>query len=785
PPTFIKRPQSFVVPSVQTVRFECEAQGNPPPKILWLKNGETIHTNGRIKIKNFELVILQTVTNDSGLYQCTAENTVGRVSADARLKINMSRDQPDPPTGLIARTLSSTSMELSWNASTSRNGLSIQAYTVHYALTSGGDELQKVALTPSFIVDMLKPYTNYSFYVRAYNGRSASDQSETIVWTTGEDSPLAAPSVALTSSGSTTLHIYWDQLSSDLARGVIVMYKIQWRRRNFPSHYIQEVSGDLHEYSITGLQPGSKYEVRVMGATKFGYPNLSDEMWPWVQHTMPNQGTVKGIPSSPVLDLTVVNATTVKVQWKMPESNEFVVTGFKLAHRRHNLKLWGPLIIPNNSTNYYILTDLMPRTWYEVHLIAYNENGDGRESVRPVQTYPEDNPEITYVLVESPSRLEAVPTNSTSILLSWKEPVTHKNISYFTVRYNPVRDGHVNASSVTYINSTDKDVLVAGLSPYTLYEFSVCSHNTDDIEGPYSSKVECKTKEDDITRRLLKQKTQTILLLYAVPSEPTDVNWTLLDTQSIRLTWKPPKFPNGIIISYLVTYDSHKDKACQVHKGITQEANGSEFASVLKGLTSNTKYYLCLRAKTRAGIGSATELVTLNIQTSSVRNHSSVQSSTSEEQHDPQLGIVLGFSIGITCVIICVFVIIFRNRCHVVDPLTHHYLQHGNKRTGCNSHVGTEGTREMESFMPMLTQINTNAPHLDTKGGYPMMCCNDKQNGYSHSVLYDKRTPKGRSKKNQQTMNITENPQLFYSFIESMRFRHVDHLQCSKVLCMC
>ena len=52
---------------------------------------------------------------------------------------------------------------------------------------SGGEELQKVVQDTRVIVDQLAPFTNYSFYVRAYNARSTSQPSAFITGVTEED----------------------------------------------------------------------------------------------------------------------------------------------------------------------------------------------------------------------------------------------------------------------------------------------------------------------------------------------------------------------------------------------------------------------------------------------------------------------------------------------------------------------------------------------------------------------------------------------------------------------
>ncbi|XP_052357611.1 protogenin-like, partial [Oncorhynchus keta] len=59
-------PQGWHCPS------RVPGSGVPPPRITWLKNGEEVHLNGRIKMYNSKLVITQITTEDDAIYQCVA-----------------------------------------------------------------------------------------------------------------------------------------------------------------------------------------------------------------------------------------------------------------------------------------------------------------------------------------------------------------------------------------------------------------------------------------------------------------------------------------------------------------------------------------------------------------------------------------------------------------------------------------------------------------------------------------------------------------------------------------
>lgn len=48
PPSFLKKPTEQTFPNGMRVRFECQAQGYPTPRIYWLKDAKNITINGEI-----------------------------------------------------------------------------------------------------------------------------------------------------------------------------------------------------------------------------------------------------------------------------------------------------------------------------------------------------------------------------------------------------------------------------------------------------------------------------------------------------------------------------------------------------------------------------------------------------------------------------------------------------------------------------------------------------------------------------------------------------------------
>ncbi|CAN7983778.1 unnamed protein product, partial [Ixodes hexagonus] len=663
PPSFTTELTSLVSPAARTVRFECDTQGFPAPEVRWFKDGKPLIINGRIKVLHSEdnkylpedkrhvteeadqnrrrppnhmLVISHLVRRDAGFYQCVATNPAGTSTLAARLQLNASGDAPSPPSDLMARTLSSTSIRLSWSPSISSGNREIQAYSVHYLPTSGGIELQKVSVNTSCVVDKLTPFTNYTFYVRAYSGKSASEQSEEITHITGEDVPLAAPSVSVTSLTPTTMHISWSELSPSVARGFIVLYRIHYRLHDQNYNHVMEVKGNVREYTITGLEPTKQYSVRVMGETIQGFPHLSDEEWPWVTYRMPD-GFSSSVPLPPSLYLSVVNCTTLEARWSVLPEEKSPISGFKLRLREQGSHMSEPVVLPN-STFSHTLYNLTPQTlWTEVRTTFFGLWAAAKDCCHTTAT-------ILRSSFHPPGGLEAEPTSSRSIHLSWRAPASAQNISYYTVRYGAVRPKSVtNSSMVQYIPSTKTEVVVADLQPSTLYGFAVRSHGADSRPSHFSQLIECKTNEDK-------------------PTVPRDITWAPLDLGSIRVHWKAPELPNGVIQNYHIFYNASEPDIMQMDKWLTRSEPGTQLTSVLNGLAINTVYSLRLQAQTSAGRGPLTQVIKFVISVPSHTTPSPHPQAAGQEDEDPSLGILLGVAAGLLCMTLCAIIILYKNK---------------------------------------------------------------------------------------------------------------------------
>ena len=74
-----------------TVQFMCEVHGNPTPNHTWFHNAQPIRRSPRHLTVGNGLKIRGVTMEDSGLYQCVADNGIGFMQSTGRLEIENGR----------------------------------------------------------------------------------------------------------------------------------------------------------------------------------------------------------------------------------------------------------------------------------------------------------------------------------------------------------------------------------------------------------------------------------------------------------------------------------------------------------------------------------------------------------------------------------------------------------------------------------------------------------------------------------------------------------------------
>ncbi|XP_072594925.1 immunoglobulin superfamily DCC subclass member 3 isoform X1 [Vulpes vulpes] len=278
PAEFVQHPQSISRPAGTTAMFTCQAQGEPPPHVTWLKNGQVLGPGGHVRLKNNNstLTISGIGPEDEAIYQCVAENSAGSSQASARLTVLWAEGLPGPPLNVQAVSVSSTEVRVSWNEPLV-NTKEIIGYVLHIRKAADPPELEyQEALSKStfqHLLSDLEPSTAYSFYIKAYTSRGASSASAPVLASTLGEAP-APPPLSVRVLGSSSLQLLWEPWPR-LAQhegGFKLLYRPA-SRASFTGPIL--LPATVSSYNLSQLDPTAVYEVKLLAYNQHGEGNAT------------------------------------------------------------------------------------------------------------------------------------------------------------------------------------------------------------------------------------------------------------------------------------------------------------------------------------------------------------------------------------------------------------------------------------------------------------------------------------------------------------------------------
>ncbi|XP_038544046.1 phosphatidylinositol phosphatase PTPRQ isoform X2 [Canis lupus familiaris] len=456
--------------------------------------------------------------------------------------------------------------------------ISVHSFSLYWSLPSGHVERFHVDLVPDsgfvtikdlgggeYQVDVSNavPGTRYDVTISSI---SASTYSSPVSRTVTTNVTKPGPPVFLAGErvGSAGILLSWNTPPNPNGRIIsyIVKYKevCPWMQ----TEYTQvRTKPDSLEVLLTNLNPGTTYEIKVAAENSAGIGVFSDPFLFQTAESAPGK----------VVNLTVeaFNYSSVNLIWYLPWQPNGKITSFKISvkHARSGIVvedvsirvediLTGKLPECNENNESFLWSTTSPsptlgrvtppsRTTYSSTLARSKISSVWKEPIsfivthlRPYTTYLFEVSAVTteagYIdstIVRTPESVpEGPPQNCVtgnitgkSFSISWDPPnVVTGKFSYRVELYGP---------SGQILDNSTKDLKFAftNLTPFTVYDVYVAAETSAGI-GPKSN-ISVFTPPE-------------------VPGPIFDLQLAEVEATQIRITWKKPQQPNGIINQYRV-----------------------------------------------------------------------------------------------------------------------------------------------------------------------------------------------------------------------------------------
>ncbi|XP_049656333.1 cell adhesion molecule-related/down-regulated by oncogenes isoform X1 [Accipiter gentilis] len=494
PASISKGLQDETVAAGATVHFWCDVHGSPAPTLAWLHNAAPLRLSPRHLPKGNRLRIRGVTQDDSGLYQCVANNGVGFVQSTGRLRVQLVPLE----TGMKAEEMAPVEVAQSDESngdfgaetvfsSSPPTKLHLDAAATEKASSAAAPPEAPIILSPP---QTLKP--------DMYN----------LVWRSGRDGGLP-----------------------------INAYFVKYRKLDdsvsaVGSWHTVRVPGSENELRLTELEPSSLYEVLMVARSAAGEgqpamltfrtskertssskntqapsPPVGIPKHPVVHEGTNNFGVVlpelsrhSGVPEAPDRPtISTASESSVYVTWIPRANGGSPITAFKVEYKRLGRNSDWLIAADNISPSKLSVEvrNLEPGEMYRFRVIAVNNYGESPRSAasRPYQVAgftsrfsnrPITGPHIAYT--------EAI--SDTQIMLKWTYITSSNNntpIQGFYIYYRPTDSDNDSDYKRDIVEGTKQWHLINHLQPETSYDIKMQCYN-EGGESEYSNVMICETK---------------------------------------------------------------------------------------------------------------------------------------------------------------------------------------------------------------------------------------------------------------------------------------------------
>uniref|UniRef100_A0A2K6GYK2 protein-tyrosine-phosphatase n=1 Tax=Propithecus coquereli TaxID=379532 RepID=A0A2K6GYK2_PROCO len=603
--------------------------GNPDPVSYYVIEYKSKSQDGPYQIKEDITTTRYSIgglsPNSEYEIWVSAVNSIGQGPPSESVVTRTGEQAPaSAPRNVQARMLSATTMIVQWEEPVEPNGL-IRGYRVYYTmepehpvgnwqkhnvddslLTTVGslleDETYTVRVlaftsvgrtfdpTTSFVVDDLKPNTEYAFRLAARSPQGLGAFTSVVRQRTLQSKPSAPPQdVKCVSMRSTAILVSWRPPPPETHNGPLVGYSVRYRSLGSEDPEPKEVNDippTTTQILLEALEKWTEYRITTVAHTEVG---PGPESSPVVIRTD------EDVPSAPPrkVEAEALNATAIRVLWRSPAPGRQhgQIRGYQVHYvRMEGAEARGPPRIKDvmladaqwetDDTAEYemVITNLQPETAYSVTVAAYTMKGDGARSKPKVV--------VTKGAVLGRPTLSVQQTPEGSLLARWEPPAGAAEDQVLGYRLQFGREDSTPLATLEFPPSEDR-YTASGVHKGATYVFRLAARSRG---GLGEEAAEALSIPEDTPRGH-----PQILEAAGNASAGT-----------VLLRWLPPvpAERNGAIVKYTVAVREAGALGPARETELPAAAEpGAENALTLRGLKPDTAYDLQVRAHTRRGPG--------------------------------------------------------------------------------------------------------------------------------------------------------------------------------------
>uniref|UniRef100_A0A8C7ZZ09 protein-tyrosine-phosphatase n=1 Tax=Oryzias sinensis TaxID=183150 RepID=A0A8C7ZZ09_9TELE len=509
-----------------------------------------------------------------------AFTSVGDGPFSPPIKVKVVQGVPGQPSKFQVGAVSDTSIELTWEPAHDKEA--IRRYELRYRESSHGNQ-KTFDPTKSYVVESLRPNTEYYFSLAAISDKGIGAFTNEILQKTLQAKPSAPPQeIECSSTSSTSLLVSWRPPPLKSQNGDLTGYKVLYQVVS-PS---EGAGGDPQpteepmvppteeQVLLQRLGKWTQYYITVSAATVVGLESTAVVIW------------IPGAPPRRV-EVEVLNSTAIKVMWRSltPGKQNGQIRGYQVHYVRvengesRGLPLIKDVMLADaqwetDDTAEYemVIGGLKPDTTYSITVAAYTTKGDGARS-KPKLV-------VTKGAVPGPPYLSVAQNSKTSAVVHWDPPDLTNGMDLQGYRLQFGR----------------KDI-----TPLATLEFAPQErrYSVDNIHrgATYLFKMAAKSRggfgEEAVAELSVPENTPG-----GYPQIKEGSNVTCC---SVLLSWSPPVLAerNGVITEYTLVYK--EAGTGEIPRELRLPPTLSSY--VLNSLKPNSAYEVKMRAHTSVGPG--------------------------------------------------------------------------------------------------------------------------------------------------------------------------------------